>query len=246
VGLQFDASYAFSKSYLSRRYSFRVDRIPTRQTGQEGDVTHALKGTFVYEMPFGQGKRYFSGVNGVMDRVVGGWQVSGTMRVQSGRLVDLGNVRIVGMSEDEARAAFQLRKVGPNEIYMWPDDIVQNTIKAYSRDINGFTKGNPTGRYFAAANYDNCIETITNDYGDCGTRSFVLTGPTYRTADISIVKEIRLVGRQNVQLRVDMLNAFDAVNFTPVAGVGSSTLANYQITAADSGRVVQLVARYNW
>jgi len=246
AGLQFDASYAFSKSYLSRRYSFRVDRIPTRQTGGEGDVTHALKGTFVYEMPFGQGKRYFSGVNGVMDRVVGGWQVSGTMRVQSGRLVDLGNVQIFGMSEDEARKAFQLRKVGPNEIYMWPDDIVQNTIKAYNRDINGFTQGSPTGRYFAPANTNNCIETITTDYGDCGTRSFVITGPTYRTADISIVKEIRLAGRQNVQLRVDMLNAFDAVNFTPTAGVGGTTLSNYQITSADSGRIVQLVARYNW
>ena len=43
-----------------------------------------------------------------------------------------------------------------------------------------------------------------------------------------------------------MLNAFDAVNFTPTAGVGGTTLSNYQITGADSGRVIQLVARYNW
>ena len=108
-------------------------------------------------------------------------------------------------------------------------------------------RARPTGRYFAPANATNCIETITTDYGDCGVRSFVVTGPTYRTADISIVKEIRLAGRQNVQLRIDMLNVFDAVNFTPVGRRGRDrTLSNYQLTGADSGRVIQLVARYNW
>ena len=84
---------------------------------------------------------------------------------------------------------------------------MDNTIKAYSRDINGFTRGEPTGRYFAPANYDNCIETINTAYGDCGVRTFVLTPQWFRAFDLSFVKEVKLQGRQNMQFRIDMLNA---------------------------------------
>jgi len=55
------------------------------------DVTHALKATGLYELPFGRGHRFGTNVGPVMDRIIGGWQVSGTTRIQSGRLFDLGN-----------------------------------------------------------------------------------------------------------------------------------------------------------
>ena len=145
-GLQFDVNYAFGKAMESRFYSFRVPRVDQRNTGGEGDVTHAMKGTFVYELPFGAGRRYGSGMSGWMDRIVGGWQIRGTFRVQTGALIDLGNVRVVGMSMEEAQDAFKFRQVSDSEMYMWPDDIIDNTIKAYSRDLNGFTRGTPTGR----------------------------------------------------------------------------------------------------
>jgi hypothetical protein len=246
AGLQFDANYNMGRAYESSRYSFRVDQQLTRQTGTPGDVSHGLKGTFVYDLPFGAGRRFGSGADAVMDRIIGGWQVSGTTRIQSGRLVDLGNVRVYGMTQEEVQAAFKFRRVGPDEMYMWPQDIVDNTIKAYSRDLNGYTQGAPSGRYFAPANGPDCIETINNNYGECGVRTLVVTGPFYKNFDLSIVKGIRLQGRQDIQIRIDMLNMLDNVNFTPVSGISSTTLAGYQITAATSGRVVQLVARYNW
>jgi hypothetical protein len=246
AGLQFDVNYNTGAAYESSRYSFRVDRKLTRQTGTPGDVSQALKGTFVYDLPFGAGKRFGSGASPVMDRIIGGWQVSGTTRIQAGRLVDLGNIRVNGMSEDEVADLFKFRRVGPDEMYMWPQDIIDNTIKAYSRDLQGYTQGAPTGRYFSPANGPDCIETISNGYGDCGVRTLVVTGPFYKNFDMSIVKDVRIQGRQSVQFRIDMLNLLDNVNFTPVSGIGSTTLAGYQITGATSGRVVQLVARFNW
>jgi hypothetical protein len=245
-GLQFDMNYAYGTAWESSRYSFRVDRILTRNTGGEGDVTHAFKGTFMYELPFGQGKRYGTDVSGLVNSFIGNWQVSGTWRIQTDALEDLGNVRIVGMTADEARDAFKLRKVSDSEMYYWPQDIIDNTIKAFSRDINGFTRGEPTGRYFAPANYDNCIETINNNYGDCGERSFVVTPQWFRAFDLSFVKEVRLTGRKNLQFRVDMLNALDMVIFNPETGIGNTTLADWQVTGADSSRTIQLVARFNW
>ena len=251
-GLQFDMNYAFGKAYEATRFSFRVPFGTTRLTGTDpGDVTHAYKATFVYDLPFGAGKRYGNDAGAVMDRIIGGWQVSGTARVQSGRLLDLGNVRVVGMSESDVAKLFRVRYTPDNgPIYNWPQDIIDNTIKAYNRDLNGYTQGTPEGRYFAPANGPDCIEEISNTYGQCGVQSLVITGPVYRTMDISFLKEVRLAGRKNVQFRFDMLNAFDAVNLTPVSGVGSTTASGYEITAANNGaafgRTIQLVARFNW
>ena len=45
-----------------------------------------------------------------------------------------------------------------------------------------------------------------------------------------------------------MLNAFNKANFVPVGGIGS-TLANYEVTTltgTNTGRVIQLVGRFNW
>jgi hypothetical protein len=135
---------------------------------------------------------------------------------------------------------------------MWPDDIIENTIKAFDLDINGYTQGEPTGRFFAPATYDpatgnSCVETINNAYGECGLRTFIIQGPIVRFFDLSFSKEIRTVGRQNLQLRVDMLNVFDHTNFAPVTGIGGNDFTDFIINDdLSSGRVVQLVFRYNW
>src|SRR5207248_2383261 len=114
-------------------------------------VTHAMKFTWIYELPFGQGKRFGSDSGAVMNRLIGGWSVNGTGRIQSGRLSDLGNVRVMGMTQKEAQAAYKLRQGSDGEYYMWPQDIIDNTIKAYSTSpttTSGFSGDSPTGRYF--------------------------------------------------------------------------------------------------
>ena len=248
-GLQWDANYATGSAWYSSRYSFRVDRLTTRNTGgggADGDVAHAFKTTFVYQLPFGQGQRFGGNVGGGMNRLIGGWQVSGTARVQTGQLIDLGNVRISGMSDEEVRSAFKLRKVGDREIYMWPDDVIDNTIKAYSRDLTGYTLGTPEGRYFAPANGPDCMETIANGYGDCGRRTFVIQGPLFWTMDLNVVKIIPLAGRQSFEVRVDAFNLFNTVNFDPETGIGSTTRDGWKVDSATSGRVVQIVTRFSF
>ncbi len=250
-GFQFNANYSVGRADESRFYSFRVPRVTQRNSGTDpGDVTHALKADWVLELPFGAGKRWASNVGPWLDRLIGGWQLNGTMRMQSGRLLDLGNVRVVGMTEKEAQDAFRLRKVSDAIIYTWPQDIVDQTIRAYSFDptsISGYgTLGAPTGRYFAPANGADCIETISGAYGECGVRSLILTGPVFKTVDLNFRKLVTLSGRKTLEFRMDMLNVFDIVNFTPVTGVSSTTDAGYQITGANSARTIQIVSRFSW
>jgi hypothetical protein len=73
-------------------------------------------------------------------------------------------------------------------------------------------------------------------------------GPVYKTMDLNFIKLIPLAGRKSVEVRVDAFNVFNTVNFTPTAGVSATTLSGYQlsVSGASSGRVVQLVGRFNW
>jgi hypothetical protein len=249
AGVQFNASYVFGKAYASSRYSFRRDRIKTLDTGTEGGVTHAFKTNWIYELPFGQGKRFASGAGPVLDRIIGGWSFDGLARIQSGRMLDFGNVRLVGMTTDELKDMFKLRFDDAGQVvYMLPQDVIDETVKAFSvsaTSATGYSSlGAPSGRYIAPANGPDCIETA-GDIGDCGTRTLVVTGPRLVRFDLSAVKRVPIKGRVNAEFRAEFLNAFNHPWFSPVTGVGNDP-DDYRVTSADSGRTIQLVWRINW
>jgi Carboxypeptidase regulatory-like domain/TonB-dependent Receptor Plug Domain len=252
-GLQFQASYVFGHGFNSSFLSFRTGSVMRRNAGDPGDITHQFKSNVVYDLPFGRGRRWGGNVNGVMDRIIGGWQIGVASKIQSGRLVDIGNVRLVGMSRDDVQKMFNLRfDDAGKQIYMWPDDIVQNTILAFAvspTSATGYAGAAPSGRYFAPANGPNCIEVANANVGACGTGSLVVTGPTFKAHDIRFSKRTDIIGRTNIEFAAELLNAFNHPNFTPISGIGSSTVAGYQLTAltgTDTRRTVQLVARINW
>ena len=254
-GFQFQANYTFGSEYLFERFSFRRPYAKRRDVGDEGGVAHAFKTNWVYELPFGQNRRFFSGVNTLVDRIIGGWEFDGIATIQSGRQVSFGNVRLVGMSEGELRDNFNLRFDDAGRVvYMLPQDIIDNTIAAFDVSATSLTgygsRGAPTGRYMAPANGPDCIElaqgnNVTTGFGDCGTGELVMTGPTLVRFDLSAVKRLPIKGRVNFEFRTEFLNAFNTPWFTPVA-TASATVDNYRVTAADSGRTIQLVWRVNW
>jgi hypothetical protein len=252
-GLQFQTSYVFGKAMTSRFESFRRPIDMVRDTGSPGDLTHAFKANVVYDLPFGQGRRFASNANAVVDRIVGGWSVGITSRIQSGQLVNLGNVRLVGMSVEDVEDMFKLRfDDAGRKIYMLPQDVIDQTVRAFSVSATsptGYAGLPPSGRYFAPANGPDCLEVDNGaDYGECGTRTLVVHGPTFQQTDFSIAKRINLVGSANFEFRAELLNAFNHANFTPVGGIGN-TLANYEVTGltgANTARVIQLVSRINW
>jgi hypothetical protein len=249
-GFQFDANYVFSRGYASSRYSFRVPRILTRSTGGSGDVTHGLKATGVYELPFGQGRRFLTNAGPWLNPIVGGWQLSGTTRIQSGRLFDLGNIRVIGMTQADVQKMFKLRFESNTIIYAWPQDVIDQTIKAYSTSATSTTGygalGAPSGRYFAPANGPDCIESIANGYGDCGVRTLILTGPLVKNVDLSLRKKFNLGRRTTYELQIDVFNVFNWVTFVPTTGVGGTQLSNYQASLPSSSRVIQIGTRFSW
>ena len=249
-GLQLNSNYTFGRGFNSSRYSFRVPRKLTRDSGTEGDVEHAWKANAVYELPFGRGRRFFANANPVMDRIVGGWNVSGTARFQSGRLFDLGNVRVHGMSDDEVRELFKLRLEQPDIAYSWPEDIVENTMRAYSTSATSATGygslGAPSGRYFSPANGPDCIERIANGYGDCGVRSLIVTGPMVKNFDLSVRKLTKLKGTLTYEFSLDIFNVFNRTNWGATTGIGGDELSEYQVGLPGSARTMQIGTRFSW
>ncbi len=161
--------------------------------------------------------------------------------------MDYGNVRLVGMTEDDLRNLYGLYEYpqvftenAPMRFYRLPQDIIENTIRANDVSATSATgygaQGPPIGRYLAPANGPDCIE-VAEGFGDCGVRTLQIVGPKVQFVDLSVVKQVRISGRVNAEFRAEFLNAF---NHPTVTGGTTGTVT------PSSSRVIQLVSRVNW
>jgi hypothetical protein len=260
-GLLFELNYTYGKGWMDQFYSFHKPYVTTEMNytniysnqggNATGNVRHTFVGNWMYDLPFGRGKHFLSGAGGVLDRIVGNWSFQGVARLQSGRMLDFGNVRLMGMTADELRDSFQIRKVTDpaNQyrtlVYTLPQDIIDNTINAYSVNATGYSGNAPTGRYFAPANSPTCLETTTG-FGDCGVRSLIVTGPKVLRVDFNFVKQIKVTERLVLEGQLQIFNVFNNVNFNPVNYIGSVS-DSYQVTGAiDQSRTMQMAFRISF
>ena len=96
-GLQFQSSYAFTRdlsdeagaapaSFVGAGGSWVTDRfhLGLDYGNVAYDRRHRFLTTYLYELPFGHGKKFFANSNGFLNTAVGGWEVAGVVLVQSG------------------------------------------------------------------------------------------------------------------------------------------------------------------
>ena len=103
-------------------------------------VPHAVKAFWSYDLPLGRGRAAGATMPGWLDAVAGGWQLTGTARVQSGRQVAGSGVRLVGMTLDELQREFRPRvDEATGIVTMLPNDIILNTRRAFSVDPTSAT-----------------------------------------------------------------------------------------------------------
>lgn len=179
------------------------------------DRRHSLLGTYVAELPFGRGRKFGSNLNPILDYIVGGWQVAGTVRVTSGR---------------------------PFTIFSGLNTISQTSgsyadCSGCKRDIGGVVQGNfentsnPLLRnwWFDPVQRDLFSQPEPGEVGNTGRNFFI--GPGYTETDLSLSKKFRITERINFDLRMDARNLFNLVNFAAPsavlpAGLDTTTLVN--------------------
>jgi len=213
-GLFVNANYTFSKSLdnglLNQNNAgfFQNSFFPEVQYGRSPfDRTHVFNANFVYELPAGKGHRL--SFNSVVDRVIGGWFVSGIATVWTGLPLIVsdtsggqtwGNAPILG----GASGAIQ--------------------TGAVSTGLNAPISG--TGYNFFGnnkADITNFRPVLLAADGRDG-RANPITGLGYKNMDVSISKDTRITERLNAKFQADFFNMFNHPNFA------NPTQANLNIT----------------
>jgi hypothetical protein len=153
------------------------------------------------------------------------------------------------------KVRFATDDAGLRRAYMLPEDVILNTRRAYNispSSLTGYSElGVPEGRYIAPPNSADCIQMKA---GDCAPNRVLVRAPFFTRFDIAINKRFPIQGRVNAELRFDVLNVFDNVNFTPTSNPGTAATI-FEVTAGytdlsntfdPGGRLGQLVFRLNW
>jgi hypothetical protein len=171
------------------------------------DIPQKLVATYLYDLPFGKGKRWIndvsSGARKALDAAIGGWAVSGFTIIQSGYPLQI-------TQNDNYTGGMGLGRLRPTLV------AGQIRTSANVRDAVGFAN-QARGAYLNRAAF-----AVTNRYG-VGTVPTVLPNlrqPRFNVTDLAVMKNFRFKERMQVQVRLESQNAFNH----PVFNLGASDL----------------------
>jgi hypothetical protein len=173
---------------------------------------------YVWDLPFGRGKKYLSNQGGVVDAVLGGWQWGGLATIESGTpfTVQLtGNVSgIASSSADRPNCVADPNSGAPNTVDEW-------------FNVNAFA---PNTTVIPATGFPYKL------LGNCGRN--IVQGPPTRVYDMTLAKTFTLTERTHLEFRSDFFDIFNHPNFnTPNRYFGTATFG--QITSAQLPRLIQ-------
>jgi hypothetical protein len=255
-GLLVSGSYTYGIRKSSSLQTLHRDRIQIDNT----DIPHAFKVNWYWEIPVGRGRRFGTDMHPILDGILGNWEFSGNARTQTQRYTMVG-VKLEGMTVDELQDVFKIRTslnaTGLTQVFSFPQDIIDNTVKAFNTDPTSPTGygalGAPTGRYIRPASDANCIYLYR---GDCGTQDINLNGPLFNRVDMKVTKKFPIGGRANIEIAMEVLNAFDNVNFNHSTAFNpNNDIDTFRVTSGytdinttfdPGGRIGQLLWRINW
>lgn len=213
-GLAIIGTYTFNKQMGIRgvdNYTVMMINNIKHSYGPESNQ-HRSVISFVYELPFGKGKPFANSLNGVMDRIVGGWQTNGILTFRSGSF----------LSADSS-------------VNNGAGDRAQNRADATGLPANLPTEERTRQRWFNTAAF---VDPPYTRFGLSGVG--VIVGPGGSNWDLSIFKNTRITEGTSLQFRVEMFNALNHVNLNNPALNVSNRSTFGTITSAAPARIIQL------
>ena len=231
-GIQFGASYTFAKlitnaaedlyggSPLTGVLQNPAD-IKSLRSLSPNDVKHSFVANFLIELPLGKGKRFLNG-GGVMDRLVGGFQVSGIVRYRSGTPltpVILGGQRdfldLIGVGgnlrPNLTGQPFFLDSATQTASYNANGGVRYRVlnIAAFSRPLSFTGTSAAIGSADYRAFYANPLAFLGSA---APTYDNLRTLPFY-SEDVSILKKTRITETKALELRAEFFNLFNRSRF---------------------------------
>jgi outer membrane receptor protein involved in Fe transport len=188
------------------------------------DATHVVSAYAIYDLPFGRGKMFGKDAHGVVNGVIGGWEVSPIISWRTGWPMP-----VYGASDNSGTFGRGAR-ADCNGVPSISNTFIPGIGRQWFNNTGQFT--NPA----------------LNTFGDCSPQLSDLRSPHYSDVDLSLHKDFPITERFRLQFRTDFVNAFNHVQLNaPNMGLSSGTLTQPstmgQITGAQPPRNIQLALK---
>jgi hypothetical protein len=194
--------------------NLRAERGPA-----EFDVRHRFVASYIWELPFGRGRRFGDGWNRAMDFAFGGWQVTGIHVLQSGFALTatLGGGSVLNLG-GERRARPNL--IGDPEL---PES--ERTV----------------ARWFNTDAFAPAFSPSPQAFGNAGVG--IMRGPGLANFDFTLAKNFNISDRRYIQFRTELFNAFNHANFGP-PNIARESSGFGQILTAGNARIIQFGLKF--
>jgi hypothetical protein len=160
AGLEYQVSYTFSKgmsdsigyygdggqagsqsSYWQNLYDRRAEWGPTYF-----DVTHNFVASYVYDLPFGKGKKFGTAWNPVVNHVLGNWQMGGVLTLHGGFPLtmtanDVSGTKSRGPRANRSGNGEGAKEVGPGKKWFDTSAFFQPASGTFGNAGNGVVRG---------------------------------------------------------------------------------------------------------
>ncbi len=253
-GIGMQVSYTWSKSLDTRSFDpafttvatgnaqsasstpFNLNNRLLNYAPSDFDRRHSLQANFVYELPFGKGKALFGNANGVLDRIIGGWDISGVYALQSGRPFTVFSGSNTFGSSNQTPASCNGCQKGLGEAFFDPSGGTTFFFDAATRGTTFNTANNTRGIFFVPD---------PGTLGNTGRNFF--NGPRSYDLDMSFAKRTRIFENHTLTFRADLQN----ITNTPVLGFPTTTITDatfgrIRTGVQNSARRVQFALKYNF
>jgi len=197
-GLQFQLSYTYSHALDNASSAnlgsfatgdFRDQRFPKAEYGNaDFDIRHRLVLSYFYELPFGKGKYFAGNANGVLNQIIGGWQVSGITSASTGSYFTPTDVTTnLSNSDGGGNVANAAR---PNRI---GDPNATPCIPGTAFNTCAFA-----------------TNTVAGSFGDSGRN--IIRGPGFQNWDLSFFKNFPIGEKYRFEFRAEFFNVWNHTN----------------------------------
>lgn len=267
-GLQFLASYTWAKTETDADSALPFVNNGSNAAIAQGedptnlklnksvslqDIPNTFVLSYLYELPFGKGK-YFLNHGGLMNELIGGWQVGGIQRYQSGSPISFGCasgipgwdncVRYTFTGKDIMSPVARSHKVNP---LITPDSSDPN-VNSYFNGLttesqaSGYTRNDATAAFF-----DQNQPAYRNGgayrFGNTPRVNSNVRLDRYFNEDFSLLKTFQIHEGLGFTLKAEALNAFNRHTFTNVDTNPSDSTFGIPTNLINKPRQMQITGR---
>jgi hypothetical protein len=194
------------------------------------DIPHRVALSYVYELPFGNGRRFVN--SGLLAKIVGGFQTSGVYTYYSGHPFTVNEGGTLAAALDPFGQATAV----PNR--------VGNPVMVGNANCWFFVSANAACTALEPSLADAYQVTATGIVGNNGRNT--LRGPHTNVFDFSLVRDFPIKESLKLQFRWEVFNLFNAVLFGQPNSNVTSGAAGQITTLSGDPRVMQFALRLSF